>query len=64
MEFLTPADLPEAMRSNELASSLIEGVNAKALRVAPCLASDPTTAQLAEARLILLGAIKRWLEGR
>lgn len=49
---------------------MVAGANAKASRVAPCLTWDgtvtdepaPTGASLAEARLVLIGAIKRWVE--
>lgn len=61
-------DLPAAMQSAELIQSMIDGANAKAVRVAPCLGWDgsdpdhprPSDDQLAEARLILIGAISRW----
>lgn len=41
-------------------ATMIEGANARALRVAPCLATNPEAQS--EAKLILLGAIKRWCE--
>src|SRR5512139_3364200 len=49
---------------------MVAGANAKASRVAPCLAFDgsdvdhpvPTADMLAEARLVLVGAVKRWQE--
>ncbi|WP_328382935.1 hypothetical protein OHQ88_10570 [Micromonospora zamorensis] len=44
---------------------MVAGVNAKAVRIAPCLAGTdpaPSLDQLAEAKLILLGAVKRWTE--
>lgn len=41
---------------------LVDGLNAKAARVAPCLADNPSADVLAEARLILIGALKRWAE--
>lgn len=41
---------------------LVAGINAKAARVAPCLADAPTEDQIAEAKLILIGAVKRWAE--
>ena len=64
------SDLPAALQSAELVQAMVEGANAKASRVAPCLTWDgsvtgqpaPTTDQLAEARLVLIGAIKRWSE--
>ena len=58
-------DLPAAIRSHELVSAMVAGANAKASRVAPCLvATDPPPSEgaLDEAKLILLGAIKRWVE--
>jgi hypothetical protein len=49
---------------------MLAGANAKASRVAPCLTWDgtdttkpaPTADQLAEARLVLIGAVRRWVE--
>ena len=44
---------------------MVDGANARAARVAPCLVSTdpvPTADQLAEARLVLVGAVKRWVE--
>ena len=55
-------DLPAVLREHELVDALVEGVNAKASRVAPCLADNPTDDQVAEARLVLIGAVKRWTE--
>lgn len=63
-------DLPTALQSAELVEAMVDGANAKASRVAPCLTWDgsdedepePSEDQLAEARLILIGAIKRWAE--
>jgi len=58
-------DLPTNVQSVELIDAMVAGANAKASRVAPCLASadpPPTADQIAEARLILLGAVKRWAE--
>jgi hypothetical protein len=62
-EIVGPGDLPDDVSSSLLASMWIDGANAKAARVAPCLvATDPapTEDQLAEARLILAGAVIRW----
>ncbi|WP_406083107.1 hypothetical protein OHA01_26360 [Micromonospora zamorensis] len=59
------SDLPANLQSAELVEAMVAGANAKASRVAPCLASTdpmPTADQLAEAKLILLGAVKRWAE--
>lgn len=43
-------------------TTMIEGANARALRVAPCLADNDNDTARAEAKLILLGAIRRWCE--
>ena len=58
-------DLPTALQSAELVDVLVAGANARASRVAPCLADEaipPTSDQLAEAKLVLIGAVKRWAE--
>lgn len=55
-------DLPASLQSHELIETLVAGANAKATRVAPCLGETPTEDQLAEARLVLIGAVKRWAE--
>ena len=59
-------DLPTALQSAELIAVMVDGANARASRVAPCLVATgedaPTYNQVAEAKLILLGAIKRWHE--
>jgi hypothetical protein len=59
-------DLPSAIQSADSIELMVDGANAKASRVAPCLAGAgedaPTDDQLAEARLILVGAVKRWAE--
>lgn len=65
MAIILAVDLPAAIRSHELVSVMVAGANAKASRVAPCLvATDPPPSDeaLDEAKLILLGAIKRWVE--
>lgn len=70
MDIITVTDLPAALQSVELIDDMVAGANAKALRVAPCLGwtGDPTTepapsaGQLAEAKLVLIGAVKRWAE--
>lgn len=54
-------DLPAALQSADLIQVMVDGANSKALRVAPCLA-EPDAGQLAEAKLILLGAVKRWAD--
>lgn len=62
---ITIDDLPEAIQSTELVDVMVDGANAKASRVAPCLAAEdpaPSADQLAEAKLVLIGAVKRWAE--
>ncbi|MBO0747277.1 MAG: hypothetical protein J2O47_02935 [Acidimicrobiaceae bacterium] len=62
-------DLPASVLSRVDESQLdlwLAGVNATARRVAPCLRDDAdppaTEDQLAETRLILLGAVTRWVD--
>lgn len=62
---ITASDLPSDVQSHELVDAMVLGANAKASRVAPCLASTdpvPSPSLLDEARLILIGAVKRWAE--
>ena len=59
---LNTADLPTSVQSHELVATLVAGANARALRVAPCLAEEDNTAARAEAKLILAGAVQRWAE--
>lgn len=69
-EFILKTDLPAGIQSNELVDVMVVGANAKASRVAPCLvvalaAGTPTDAQvdaLSEARLVLVGVVKRWVD--
>ncbi|MEU7771228.1 hypothetical protein AB0C44_07870 [Micromonospora taraxaci] len=64
-QIIQVSDLPAALQEAELIDAMVAGANAKAARVAPCLVSPspgPTGDQVAEARLILLGAVKRWAE--
>ncbi|MFE3051599.1 hypothetical protein [Nocardia sp. NPDC059239] len=62
-EIITATDLPasvvKAVEANTLAV-MVAGANARATRVAPCLGQSPTADQLAEAKLVLIGAIQRW----
>lgn len=68
MAIIVINDLPAGVQSVEMVDAMIAGANAKALRVAPCLGWDgsevdkpaPSEDQLAEARLVLIGAVKRW----
>lgn len=63
-------DLPASLQAAELVTVMVAGANARASRVAPCLAWDgsdedkpaPSDDQLAEAKLVLIGAVKRWAE--
>lgn len=63
---ITTADLPADVTAKvdaALLQVMVDGANARASRVAPCLDSTdpaPTDGQLAEAKLVLLGAITRW----
>lgn len=62
---IAKTDLPTAIQSAEMIDAMVAGANARATRVAPCLASTepaPTADQLAEAKLVLIGAVKRWAE--
>jgi hypothetical protein len=62
-EIISSADLPADVASNAMTRVWVDGANARASRVAPCLDSTdpaPTAAQLAEAKLILIGAVIRW----
>ena len=65
MAIIVVDNLPESIRSHELIDVMVEGVNAKAERVAPCLVGtdpEPSEGVRAEARLILIGAVRRWVE--
>lgn len=60
---IEPGDLPADVASNAMAAIWVDGANARASRVAPCLASTdpaPTDDQVAEAKLVLIGAVTRW----
>ena len=65
MTIIDTGDLPQkvvdAFEGEEL-RDIVDGLNAKALRVAPCLADEPTPEQTAEAKMVLLGTLKRWAE--
>lgn len=64
-DIITVTDLPTSIQTVELIDVMVAGANAKASRIAPCLASTdpvPTEDQLAEATLILIGAVKRWVD--
>lgn len=58
-------DLPAAIQSNELVDAMVAAANAKAARIAPCLVSTdpaPSAELLAEAKLVLIGAVQRWTD--
>ena len=62
---ITVADLPASIQSAELVDVMVAAANARASRVAPCLAdtaTPPSDDQLAEAKLVLIGMVKRWTE--
>lgn len=59
-EIVQPTDLPEHVAANAMATMWINGANARAARIAPCLEGHPTADTLAEAKLVLVGAIIRW----
>lgn len=62
-EIIKSTDLPDGIASNAMSDTWVNGANARASRVAPCLAATvpgPTQDQLAEAKLILIGAVIRW----
>lgn len=64
MQIITATEVCDVL-GTEVSGALqmmVDGANARAARVAPCLAADASEDMLAEARLILLGAIKRWSE--
>ena len=62
-EIIYAIDLPTDIASHAMAATWVAGANARASRVAPCLDATtpaPTADQLAEAKLILIGAVIRW----
>ena len=63
MPIISASDLPDDVASNAMSGVWVDGANARASRVAPCLSDpdqEPTPGQLAEAKLILIGAVIRW----
>lgn len=70
MDIIEVSDLPADVQTHELVAVMVAGANARASRVAPCLTWTgtpitqlaPSNDQLSEARLILIGAVKRWAE--
>lgn len=65
MAIIEVSDLPVSVQSEEMVETMVAGANARAARVAPCLVSTdppPTDDQLAEAVMVLVGAVTRWAE--
>jgi hypothetical protein len=68
VDIITADDLPQSVRDRTDAAvlaTMVAGANARASRVAPCLAATepPATAdQIAEAKLVLIGAVQRWAD--
>ncbi len=70
MAIIDVTDLPTALQSADMVQLMVDGANARAARVAPCLTwtgtpteqPAPSSDQLAEAKLVLVGAVKRWAE--
>lgn len=64
-EIIDSSDLPADVAENAMSDTWVVGANARASRVAPCLAATdpaPTEDQLAEAKLVLIGAVIRWAQ--
>ena len=65
MSIIDVIDLPQSIKDAidaDTLSLIVAGLNAKAKRVAPCLDDATDQDVIDEARLILLGTIKRWAE--
>lgn len=62
MQIISVDDLPARVREHELAETMVAGANARAVRVAPCLADPDSEGARSEAKLILIGAVQRWSE--
>lgn len=66
VEIVESSDLPEEVAGNALVEMWVAGANARAARVADCFADGdgpaPTDGQIAEAKLILVGAVIRWAQ--
>ena len=65
MSIIDVIDLPQSIKDAIDADTLaliVAGLNAKAKRVAPCIDDSSEQDVVDEARLILLGALKRWAE--
>lgn len=66
MPLIIVDDLPEQLQSNPLVGLWLDGANAQASRIAPCLSDSadpqPSADQVSEALLVLVGAVSRWAE--
>lgn len=65
VDLINVTDLPASMQSEDFIGDMVSGANAQARRVAPCLtASDPAPSpdQVNEAKLVLFGAVSRWVQ--
>lgn len=65
MLIIQSSDLPSDLQANPQVDLWVDGANAQASRIAPCLSGTdpvPTDDQLAEARMVLVGAVSRWAE--
>lgn len=65
MTILTVEDLSQKVRDAFEESDLnilVNGLNAKVARIAPCLLDAPAVEAVAEAKMILVGAVSRWAE--
>lgn len=63
MPIIQVDDLPSDLQTNPQVELWVDGANAQASRIAPCLSDSdpvPTDDQLAEARMVLVGAVTRW----
>lgn len=64
-DIIASTDLPQEVIDATEATQLtlmVDGANAMGSRVAPCLDLTPSAGQLAEARIVLVGAVRRWAE--
>lgn len=69
-QIIIATDLPTSLQGEEMVDLWVDGANSRASRIAPCLTWDgsedgkpaPTSEMLAEARLVLVGAISRWAQ--
>lgn len=65
-DIIVIGDLPGSVRDSveeSVLQMMVDGLNARAVRLAPCLAEDdPSPGLIAEAKLILVGVVKRWAE--